>query len=214
MKLRRQGHTHGRGETGLATGQCRAGWGGPVTSRPRHTGVRGPSTPSCSLVNHGDSRPGNSRLNLRRSVLALRTHPEPTHGTHAEEPSASTGRSRVAGGRTGVCGRHRHTHRAAGTAVQCRHWTVAVGWRPWLTWVHGWRQSTPCPYRGAGVPPEWTLSGSVVAAEAKDRLEPDWARLRFSAAKTNALVRRALGSTPQSVQQKAKGPALRVPPEL
>ena len=31
-------------------------------------------------------------------------------------------------------------------------------------------------------PPEWTLSGSVVAAEARDRLEPDWALLRLSAA--------------------------------
>ena len=34
------------------------------------------------------------------------------------------------------------------------------------------------PYRWEGVPPECTLSGSVVAAEARDRLEPDWARLR------------------------------------
>lgn len=33
------------------------------------------------------------------------------------------------------------------------------------------------------MPPEWTLSGSVVAAEARDRLEPDWARLRLSAAR-------------------------------
>lgn len=40
----------------------------------------------------------------------------------------------------------------------------------------------PPPYRWEGVPPEWMLSGSVVAAEARDRLEPDWARLRLSAA--------------------------------
>lgn len=38
-------------------------------------------------------------------------------------------------------------------------------------------------YLCEGVPPEWTLSGSVVAAEAKDRLEPDWALLKLSATK-------------------------------
>lgn len=35
-------------------------------------------------------------------------------------------------------------------------------------------------YLWDGVPPECTLSGSVVAAEAKDRLEPDWALLKLS----------------------------------
>lgn len=40
-----------------------------------------------------------------------------------------------------------------------------------------------CLYLCEGVPPEWTLSGSVVAAEAKDRLEPDWALLKLSATK-------------------------------
>lgn len=40
-----------------------------------------------------------------------------------------------------------------------------------------------CVYRWDGVPPECTLSGSVVAADAKDRLEPDWALLKLSATK-------------------------------
>lgn len=66
--------------------------------------------------------------------------------------------------------------------------------------------STSCPHRAAGVPPEWTLSGSVVAAEAKDRLEPDWARLRFSAARDrDALVRR--GSSRQVCAAAIKGAA-------
>jgi hypothetical protein len=36
-------------------------------------------------------------------------------------------------------------------------------------------------YRWDPAPPELTLSASVVAAEARDRLEPDWALLRLSA---------------------------------
>lgn len=36
-------------------------------------------------------------------------------------------------------------------------------------------------YRWEPAPPEWTLSASLVAAEASERLEPDWALLRLSA---------------------------------
>lgn len=36
-------------------------------------------------------------------------------------------------------------------------------------------------YRWEPAPPELTLSASLVAAEASDRLEPDWALLRLSA---------------------------------
>lgn len=36
-------------------------------------------------------------------------------------------------------------------------------------------------YRWEPAPPELTLSASLVAAEASDRLEPDWALLKLSA---------------------------------
>lgn len=36
-------------------------------------------------------------------------------------------------------------------------------------------------YRWEPAPPELTLSASLVAADARDRLEPDWALLRLSA---------------------------------
>lgn len=36
-------------------------------------------------------------------------------------------------------------------------------------------------YRWEPAPPEFTLSASLVAADARDRLEPDWALLSLSA---------------------------------
>lgn len=43
-------------------------------------------------------------------------------------------------------------------------------------------------YRWEPAPPELTLSASLVAAEARDRLEPDWALLRLSAGETEGTL--------------------------
>lgn len=96
--------------------------------------------------------------------------------------------------------RERRGRWAGGTGTTKRR-TEPRKWLP-LLWTtataHG---PQPCPpegpaHRWEGVPPEWTLSGSVVVAEAKDRLEPDWARLRLSAARDQRremLVRHSCG---------------------
>lgn len=48
--------------------------------------------------------------------------------------------------------------------------------------------SLDATHRCEPAPPELTLSASFVAAEARDRLEPDWALLRLSAVKANTTV--------------------------
>lgn len=47
--------------------------------------------------------------------------------------------------------------------------------------------TTKHTHRWEPPPPEWTLSASLVAAEASERLEPDWAFLRLSAAEKGTL---------------------------
>lgn len=64
------------------------------------------------------------------------------------------------------------------------------------------------PYRWEGVPPECTLSGSVVAAEARDRLEPDWARLRWSAGGRGELPPGPPRHPPPSPHTAARAPRL------
>lgn len=64
---------------------------------------------------------------------------------------------------------------------------VSAGMHKPLSQEDNTTQRDASSYRWEPAPPELTLSASLVAPEASDRLDPDWALLRLSAAENRIL---------------------------